>query len=161
MNTHSYTHIQSQLSVDVFVLGLGLGSVLEKRRKMREGGKTQREKGRRGREGEPDFTFCACCRWQTADLQRRHARLGNNGEMRAVPKDYMKWAMCFKVVQLDYPLQFLTCVQSRDRYKAGYKQTSQIHMLLSKHSEGEGEREWREKTDGGELKDREREERED
>ncbi len=75
------------------------------------------KKRRSGREGEPDFTFCACCQWQTADLQHRHARLRNNSEMRAVSKDYMKWTTCFKVVQLDYPLHFLTRVQSRDGYK--------------------------------------------
>lgn len=52
--------------------------------------------------------------------------------MTAVPKDYMKWTTCFKVVQLDNPLHFLTHAQSRDRYKDTY--TSQIHMLLSTHS---------------------------
>lgn len=51
----------------------------------------------------------------------------------AVPKDYMKRATCFKVVQLDYPFHFASSY-------AIDKQTSQIHMLLSAHREGEEER---------------------
>lgn len=115
----------------------------------REEKKDGRNAEGREREGEPDFTFRACCRWQTADLQRRHARLGNNSEMRAVPKDYMKWATCFKVVQLDYPLHFLTRVQSRDRYKEpATSKTSQIHVLLSTHGEGEDERQREKEREG-------------
>lgn len=75
--------LNTQLSVDVFVLGLGLGSMLKKRRKPpRDGGEE--------RVGEPDFTFCACCKQQKADLQHGHAWLSNKDEMKAVPKDYMK-----------------------------------------------------------------------
>lgn len=34
----------------------------------------------------------------------------------------MKWATRFKVVQLDYPLHFLTRVQSEGRYKESRQQ---------------------------------------
>lgn len=139
--THTYTRTNTHTAVRGCVLGLGLGSVLEKRRKM---GKMLREG--RGREEESDFTFCACCLWQTADLQRRHARLGNNSKMRTIPKNYMKWATCFQVVQLDYPLHFLIRVQSRDRYKE--PATSKHHRYMCCWAHSERESMWQRKTEG-------------
>lgn len=70
----------------------------------------------RGR-GGCGFTCAACCRRQTADLQRRHARLANGGGMRVVPEDYMKRAARFKVVQLHHPLHPRAAEQSGDGYK--------------------------------------------
>lgn len=93
----------------------------------------RREKERR-RGRETHLTFSACSRWQTADLQHRHAWVVNRAQITSVPKDYMKQPVRFKVVQLDYPFHFflLVCNQGTDTPPT----TKQAGAYAAKHTQG-------------------------
>ena len=121
---------------------------IEKGRRRKREGERERE-GEGGREGgresqELHFTFSACSWWQTADLQRRHAWVSNSAQITSVPKDYMKQAARFKVVQLDYPFHFflLVCNQGTDTNHHHHHQASQTHACAYvpgvQHKEREG-----------------------